>query len=500
GADIAIFENDGDGNFTELEGPGLSGWWTGVAAGDVDSDGDADLVVGGFGCLAVLLQDDKGRLHEGPSFQLESPWTLGSDVEAGAAPSWITSLALLDLDRDGLLDLYLGHYLELDPVNPAIGELGEGELALPCRWRGHEVYCGPRGLVPQPDRVLRGLGAGRFEDRTRQWLPDHPAGFTLAVHPFDADGDGDTDVAVANDSSPNLLLINDGRGLLIDHGFAAGVALSTDGRPEAGMGIATGDFDRDGRPDMSVTNFSDEPTSLYLGAAVGFENRTYKLGLARATRRLLSWGVHMNDFDGDGWLDLFTANGHVYPQADRANSGTSYGQADTLWLNAAGTRLNAAEGTQASSILRSLVGTRGSAVGDLDGDGAPDVVSSHIDALASLGRNTWANRARLVIELQGPQTASEATPRTPRDAMGARAIVVADIAGRELGMVAEVQTSIGYQSSSSPWLNFGLGRCARYKSLLILWPSGRKEELPGGLVGKRLTIREGEGIVAETEL
>jgi hypothetical protein len=137
--------------------------------------------------------------------------------------------------------------------------------------------------------------------------------------------------ATLEPASANALLVNDGRGHFTDHGYAAGIALSQDGRAEAGMGLASGDVDRDGRLDLAVTNFSDEPTELYLGAEVGFDEVTYRFGLSAQSRRLLSWSVHLTDFDGDGWLELFTANGHVYPQADEANTGTSYGQADSLW-------------------------------------------------------------------------------------------------------------------------------------------------------------------------
>lgn len=503
GADLEVFRNDGSGRFRRAPGPGLSGWWTGLATGDFDGDGATDLVAGGFGALELLLQGPEGELRRAGSLLPEGPERLepGRPREKGHPPAWVTSIAPLDLDRDGLLDLYVGLYLELDPLDPPIGEVGEGELALPCRWKGHEVYCGPRGLVPQADRLLRGLGGGRFADESAERLPGKVAGYTLALLPLDADGDGDTDLLVANDSSANLALINDGRGVFTDHGYEAGFAFSMDGRPEAGMGLAAGDVNRDLVLDVALTNFSDEPTALYFGSRTGFSNETYRYGLGAQSRALLSWSVHLSDFDGDGWLDLFTANGHVYPQADREGTGTSYAQADTLWRLGPQARARRVEPAGERSILALRRGTRGSALGDLDGDGAPDLALSYIDAPAGLGMNRLGGASRrLVLALAGPAEVAPRPPRTPRDATGARALVEVGEGAARFGLVSELYTCAGYQSASSPHLHFGLGEHERYAAITIRWPSGRVEELPGGPANRRLWIEEGRGIVRAEEL
>jgi hypothetical protein len=362
-------------------------------------------------------------------------------------------------------------------------------------------------MVAQRDRILRGTGSGTFVDVTRDWFSGQVPGYTLGVAPFDADGDGDTDVYVACDSSSNLLLVNDGTGHFTDVGYSAGVALSPDGAAEAGMGVAIGDVDRDGRPDIAVTNFSGEPTALYLGDRVGFRNETFRSGLQRESRALLSWGVHLVDLDGDGWLELFTANGHVYPQADRPDTGTTYGQADTLWRIGAERRVQRVQPTGPRSILAPELGTRGTALGDLDLDGAPDLVLARMDGPAALGMNRMgAENHRLVLRLLGPRRGEPqpgaASGRTPADAMGARAVVVPEVGdpAREHALLGEVQTASGYQSASSPLLHFGLGAARRYASIRILWPSGRVEELPAGPADRRLTVREGEGVVASEEL
>lgn len=503
GADLEPFLNDGTGRFGRTSGPGLSGWWTGLATGDLDGDGDADLVAGGFGQLEVLLQDDAGQLIvvDDPGTLPEGPARLevGRAREAGLPPAWTTSLATIDIDADGYLDLYVGQYLDLDPVAPPLGSLGEGALAVPCLWKGHTVYCGPRGMVPQGDRILRGLGDGRFEDRTADWLPDHEPGFTLGVLPLDADRDGDSDVYVANDSVANLLLVNMDGARFTDVGPTAGVALNQDGMPEAGMGVAAGDVDRDGRSDLAVTNFSDEPTQVFLANDTGFRTATYDLGLGYATKRLLSWGVHLEDFNGDGWLELFTANGHVYPQADEPATGTRYGQKDTLWTLLPYKRARAVEPITEQSILARAVGTRGTAVGDFDGDGAPDLVAVTIDGPAALGLNRFAPGAhRLVVRLEGATAEAESGRRSPRDGQGASVLLVPET--EEYGLLRQLHTASGYQSASACELYFATGDLARFARLEVRWPSGAVDVVEAGPMDRRLTIREGEGVVGDESL
>ena len=503
GADLEVFENDGHGHFQRIAGPGLHGWWTGLAVGDVDNDGDEDLVAAGFGQLVLLEQVD-GKLVARPDSGLAPP-----PLAPGRAPAWATSLALFDADRDGALDLFVVQYLDLDPHAPPLGKLGQGALAVPCEWKGHPVFCGPSGLVPQADRVLHGDGHAHFSDVSAAWLDAQPAGYGLGVAAFDADGDGDTDLYVANDSTPNNLWINDG-GLdgavhFRDRALELDVALSAEGRMQAGMGVAFGDLDRDGREDFAVTNFSDEPTELYFGAARGFTRETHRTGLGGETRALLSWSAALCDFDGDGWLELFTTNGHVYPQADLPLTGTSYGQPATLWRLMPQKHALRVEPKSPRSILAPALGARGSALADFDGDGRFDVVLARIDGPAALGMNHMGpENGRLLVRLAGnPKLLAARKPgqrATPRDGHGARAVLVVGSGANEHGLLGEVESALGYQSSSTLWLSFGLGHEARYSQLRVTWPSGRADVFPGGPANHRLSVIEGRGIVQDEAL
>ena len=527
GATLEVFANDGTGTFARQDPPSPRGWWTGLAAGDVDGDGLADLVAGGYGVLQLLRglgagadrpegglapwdpTPGGGLMGAAPPGAWIADWTAArgaGDDKPEQAPRWATGLAFLDADLDGDLDLYVGQYLDLDPLDPPRGELGQGALAFPCWWKGMTVYCGPRGMTPQPDRLLEGDGEGGFAGAPEAWLPDHVAGFTLAVGAFDADFDGDTDLYVANDSTANLMLVNELRGEgggFVDRGLTSGVAVNPDGKAEAGMGVAFGDVDRNGRLDLAVTNFSGEPTHLYLARERGFSNQSYRLGLANETRRLLSWSTHLVDFTGDGWLELFTANGHVYPQADAVGTGTRYAQADTLWRLRPDRPVERLGPLRRDSALARVRGSRGSAVGDLDGDGAPDLVVAALDAPCILGINRLGPGAsRLVLHLEGdPKTPGPDGRRSTRDALGARVILVPKTSpDAAYALLGEVQTAVGYQSSSSPALHFGAGSCESFEELTVLWPSGRRETLGSGSFGRRLFLREGAGVVREEDL
>ena len=274
------------------------------------------------------------------------------------------------------------NYLEFDPARPP----GGGE---PCSYRGLDVFCGPLDVERQADRLYRNLGDGRFEDVSRATGVGSRRRAGLGVLFADLDGDGDQDLYVANDSDPNTLYRNDGDWRLREVGALAGAAFSEDGQPQAGMGVDAGDFDRDGDLDLFVTNFADDYNTLYRNDGAGrFTDASAAAGLVMDSRPLLGWSTAFVDFDNDGWLDLFVANGHLYPQLAAHEGGLSYPQADLLYRNREG-RFVPVDGGPGWD--RRTVG-RAAAVGDLDDDGDADLLFVDLNERPALLLNDVGNR------------------------------------------------------------------------------------------------------------
>jgi tetratricopeptide (TPR) repeat protein len=369
------------------------------------------------------------------------------------------------------LDLYVTNYLEFDLANPP----GGGKKT---HYKGVEVYYGPKGVAAQPDRLYRNSGKGHFVDKSEATGVSrlrHPG---LGVVFGDYDGDGDLDLYVANDSDPNLLFRNDGNWHFEEIGAISGVSHSEDGRTQAGMGVHAGDFDNDGDLDLFVTNFEDDVNSLYrnLGHWM-FADATYEAGLGGIARPYLGWGTGFFDFDNDGWLDLFVANGHLYPQLDLHPSGVKYSQRNLLYHNERGRFFEV--GLEAGPGWAIKKASRAAALGDYDNDGDVDLFIMNLNEAPNLLRNEGGNRNNwLGLELVGV----ESNP----DAIGARVQVQAG----ELIQVREVHRGYGFQAQHDARLLFGLGQRQKVDRVEIRWPSGRLqvfEELP---LRRYLHIRE----------
>jgi len=456
GAPNQLYRNRGGGGFELVEGAGVgdTGWGGGAAAADYDNDGDTDLFVTNYGANVLYRNNGDGTF---------------TDVteSAGVADErWSTSAAFGDVNGDGFLDLYVCNYIAfttklLDDLDPQF-----------CIWRGVPVMCGPNGLPGEVDALYFNRGDGSFEDVTERAGVRNPEGKGLGVSFVDFDGDGDEDIYVTNDSTPDFLYENDGQGNFQDVALMAGVAISMYGKPQAGMGADTGDFDGDGRPDLVVTNFQGDYNALRRNDGMGlFTDVSDALGLTAPSFEKLGWGAKFVDVNRDGALDIFVANGHVYPEVDSAGIGESYRQTNQVFLNLDSGRRFEDISTRVGRGLSAQHSSRGVAVGDIDDDLDLDIFINNMDEPPTLLVDTTRHENGAVrLTLVGR--------KTNRDGLGV--VVELEVAGTKLWRSSGAVSS--YLSTSDRRVTVGIGRAPRATAVTIRWPSGVMElgELPAG--------------------
>lgn len=481
----ALYRNDGDGTFTEVSaraGIEDDGYGMGCAAADYDNDGDLDLYLTHFGPNALYRNEGSGSFIE------------VTEQAALGDTAWSTSCAFLDYDRDGDLDLYVVNYVHYDLEHKADGL--RPYLAASQSYSGIDIdaYPHPQNFPAAADILYRNEGNGRFSDVTAfAGLVDTAGveGRGLGVVASDCDGDGWVDLYVANDADRNFLYRNEGDGTFGEIGAISGAAYGQDGQKEAGMGVDAGDYNNDGSVDVVVANFQNEPVSLYQNRGNGsFANATFASGVGLATLRFLSFGIGFIDYDGDGYQDLFVANGHVQDNVALVDPSTSYEQQDLLlrnegpdqWEHCRFIDVSAQVGLAALPARVS----RGCAFGDYDDDGDVDILIANCGQQARLLRNDGGNANNwLTIKTVGT--------RSNRDGIGARIA----LRSGSLSQVKEVKGNYSYLSQSDLRLNFGLGTHTRVDELEISWPSGQVERLQNIGVNRFLTLVEGKGIAEE---
>jgi len=476
GGDCAarLYRNLGDRRFQECAaevGLVARGYGFGALAFDYDGDRDEDLLVTSFG-PDQLFRNDGGRFTD---VTAEHPGL------EGAPDDWTTGAAAADVDRDGDLDLYVCNYLRHDKA-----ELQAKGL---CPFMGAcRVPCGPLGLDPQRSVFFRNSGAPDFRlvpDTAAAGL-EMPPSYGFQPLFTDIDDDGDLDLFVSHDSVPNHLFVNDGSGHFSESALLAGVATGPAGQTLSGMGVSSGDLNGDGLPELYVTNFSTQHNSLYLNQsrAVGrlwFEEQSVRTGCGHPTWFPLAWGCALADFDDDGWLDIFVANGHVYPQVDScAPSDIVYRETNLLFRGLPGETPRFENASATSGEPFTVAGPhRGSAAADLDEDGDLDLVIVRLDETPLLAWNETAPRGHWLSVL--PELADG------RRAIGAQ--VVAEAGGRR--WVGESRAGSSFLSSEDPRVHVGLGDRAVVDRLSVRFPDGATWSASDVAADRHLVVRAG---------
>jgi len=482
----ALFRNNHDGTFTDIAaqaGVTNDRWGYGVSIADYNNDGWADIYVGNYG---------KNRLYRNNH---DGTFTDVAEEAHVALGNWSPGSSWGDYDGDGRLDLYVTGYVHFDRDNLPIGGSKAVGYAF-CQYRGAPVNCGPRGLKGEPDHLFHNNGDGTFTDTTvKAGVEDKDSYYGFTAIFASLSGNGKPDLLVGNDSEPNYLYINKGNGTFDDQSYTSGFALNKDGREIASMGIAVGDYENNGLLDFFVTDFGDDYKVLYHNdGESSFTDVSYKAGIAQTTIPFVGWGDGFLDYDNDGWLDLFMVNGHVYPEVDQHQWGTSFAERPLLFHNipdpAAKTPVDARKFEYVPPVkgtgLAVVIPARGAAFGDLFNDGKIDVIINNVDGPPVLLRNVNPDHHHWVaIALVGG-------PKSPRDATCATVYLTAN----GMRQRQDVLSSGSYISSNDRRLHFGLGDSTDAGTAEIHWPSGAVEKVKLTAEDRIFTITEGKGITA----
>jgi hypothetical protein len=483
-----LFRNNHDGTFTDVtKQAGLvhSGWGQGVCVGDYNNDGFDDLFVTYWGNNILYRNNGDGTFTD-VTKQAGLPGTEGR---------WSTNCSFLDYDHDGHLDLFVSNYVTFDP---SLAPLPGANYY--CSFMSVPVACGPEGLGGGTNILYHNRGDGTFEDVSEKSGVVNPRGtaiLTLAAdrtwHPVgsygfasiaaDFDNDGWPDIYVSSDTGPSMLYHNNHNGTFSEVGIPAGCALSGQGVTQGGMGAATTDYDGDGWLDIVKANFAGDPTTLYHNNGDGsFTDVSQQAGLGAITR-YVGMGVGFLDFDNDGWKDIFVADGHVYPEADRIQGIAGFKQPNVLFRNLGNGRFAEVSST-AGPGLKVVASSHGCAFADYNNDGGIDIVVSNNNEPPSLLRNNGGNKRNwLLVKCVGT--------RSNRSAIGARVRV---ITGPHAQM-EEVISGSSFLSQSDLRLHFGLGQAKAADLVEVTWPSGLKESFRSVHANQLITVEEGRGIV-----
>lgn len=459
-----LYRNNGDGTFTDVTkdvGVGSIAYGTGATVGDYDNDGDLDLYVTNFGQDQLYQNNGDGTFTD-----------VTKQAQVGNL-NWGTSCAFADVDGDGDLDLYVANYAAYNPKDDK-----------QCKERGVHVYCGPHAYPAVHDTFYKNNGDGTFTDvsavyRPPDLIPQHGLGVTFG----DSDGDGDADLYVANDQDPNFLFQNNGKGKFLEVALISGVCYNDMGKEEAGMGTDFGDYDNDGKLDITVSNYQTETNTLYHNYDTNFfVDNTIASGIAEITHGYLGWGIKFFDYDNDGYQDIFVANGHLMDNISVLEKHVTYPQRNLLFRNLGdGTFTNVIPQEDGLSLKKV---SRGAAIGDYDNDGDIDILVTNCNQRPDLLQNVVGNRNNWIqIQVVGQ--------KSNRSGIGAKIKVVTGT----YVQYREVQSGGSYLSFHDLRVHFGVGKAEQIDLLEIRWPAGQIDSATHLSVNHRYLAIEGEKIV-----
>jgi enediyne biosynthesis protein E4 len=449
---------------TAASGLDRVGWASSVCAGDADGDGRVDLFITYFGRNVLYRNLGQGRFED---------VTAKAGLDA-ARDRWGSCCSLLDIDRDGDLDLFVANYLSLDLATAP--EPGQGAN---CTWKGLPVNCGPKGLATDTNLLYRNNGDGTFTDVSAASGVARVTGrYSMTAAAADLDGDGWIDIYVATDSTAAILYHNNHDGTFTDVALPSGAAYNELGSPQAGMGVALGDIDADGALDILKTHFADDIPALYRNRGRGlFEDVAVQAGLG-VQNRFVQWGAGLPDLDNDGWMDVFYVTGNVYPEVEAKLPQYPHRSPRIVFRNAGGGRfvdVTAASGPGVTTPQSS----RGAAFGDIDHDGDIDALVMNMNAPPSLLRNdARSGHHWLTVRLEGT--------RSNRQGIGATVLVTSG--GRTQARAVLSQTS--YYSVDDLRPSFGLGDATVADRIEVRWPAGGVDVTNAVAADRIVTIRE----------
>jgi hypothetical protein len=471
-----LYHNERNGKFSDVtarSGLGRTSWAQAVTVGDYDNDGNDDLFITVWGQNALYRNNGNGTFTD-------------TTAKAGLATNgtrWGSGCAFVDYDRDGDLDLFVANYLKFDLANAP--EPGKGQN---CLWKGIPVNCGPKGLPSDTNLFYRNNGNGTFTDISEaSGVNKVRDRYAMTAIVTDFNDDGWLDIYVACDSTASILYRNNRNGTFTDVAVETGSAYNEDGQAQAGMGVTVGDYNRDGLADIFKTHFADDLPILYKNSGRGFfEDASRPAGFDHT--RYVQWGTGLVDLNNDGWLDIFTVTGNVYPEVEKSMKEYPYRSPRFVFRNLGNGRFKNVT-SECGPAAQKLESSRGCAFGDYDNDGDIDVLIMNMNAPPSLLRNDYVNaenRKRnnwIKLKLTGT--------KSNRSAVGARVLLKA--AG--LLLTQEITSQSSYYSHNDSRLHFGLGEEGKVDSIEIRWPNGNIEVVKDVAVNRIVTIKEGSGVV-----